>query len=43
MTTHHQAAGTFVNSHPSSLVIAREEPRLSDAVDTHPDQEISAG
>gem|GEM_PF-5688672 len=42
MTTHHQAAGAFVNCRPSSALIAREEPRLSDRANTHPEEEMPA-
>jgi len=37
MTTHHQAAGTFVNCHPSSPIIAARSPRLNDAANTPAD------
>jgi hypothetical protein len=42
MTTHHQAAGTFVNCHPSSSIIAREESPLERRREYAPDQEMPA-
>ena len=42
MTTHHQAAGAFVNRHPFLHAMPPRSLRVSDAANTPPDLEVPA-